>query len=1113
MQRVGRIIFAGAGGVIIAALLVLVVARFVAVPIGAIVVPLEALIEARFTGGVVDIKDARLRWSQRNHMFALDAGRIDIIDDADAHLELSRVSVMLSGTALWQHARLAVAEVDIAQLDITPSDNAHLPPSLTVLLPDFENAGAGGNARFLNMINVRDITIAGYRSKTQPPSHILTTRSAGGIALEVNIAYQQPRGESLVVAEAYWHPQAKSHAHIELVNVNPQDIGHFSNLLTPLQGIQLPVTAQIDLAFDAQGQSTVGEVNLFVAPGQVMLSGTPLAVDEFTVAFDIDFAAQRFMVRDTRFNVAGVAGKFVGLVDYHLSAAGQLTKIDFDVDATGVRADVPRLFPTPIVVSHAKALMSFDMASRLLTIDRATAMHNFGSAELTGAVELAARKPHFDFTTKFSEMSRDAAMQFWPLPIAPKVRDWVAANLIGGDVLGGTLRLNASLDELINRERGTPLREDALRLDLMVDNVGLRYLKNMPPLEKTRANMSLRGKTFRVTTQGGHVLLPTLDGDTRAASVERVRFFMANFRDAATPTEINASGTGAMRDIIRTVNRSFKVTDNIDFDLDRLRGDAKVNFVLSLPILPQPKKRDVTFRVDAVTRGFSIDDKLGRFTLSDGQAMAHIDNAGMDITGRVKVNGAATSFAWAQPFGADGASKSKFSIQGMLQPQEVADLGQEWIGTRYLGDMHAHVLVQGPLNQPTGVRIFGDLTQSELRPYPFAYTKPVGVPSYVRAVIENNAKGKAESIRARLSIDGEEDIAAQIGLDGSLITRFEMTPMSLGRDKNVKATVRREGETRYVTLSAEQFDVAGLLKTGESEIKTEPKVESREFDVLPYLGDDMVVEGEIENIVGGHGEILQATRLRVVRQNGVHEKIAFEGVFEDGTPLIGTLDRDGRTQRAFTLQSENAGNILRLLDLQKEIYGGALQVQGQLYDFGRNAQGERRDLEGQVTMLGFRARNVPILASMLTLASLSGIADTLAGEGIKFRELAGDFSVIDGRLNIDGGLAHGPAVGITVEGDYDLARGDIDIGGTLIPAYALNSFLGNVPVLGSILTSRKGEGVVGIGYRMVGEDGKANIQVNPLSVLTPGVLRRIFELGIGLEDEDDAQIPLARDAQ
>ncbi len=50
-----------------------------------------------------------------------------------------------------------------------------------------------------------------------------------------------------------------------------------------------------------------------------------------------------------------------------------------------------------------------------------------------------------------------------------------------------------------------------------------------------------------------------------------------------------------------------------------------------------------------------------------------------------------------------------------------------------------------------------------------------------------------------------------------------------------------------------------------------------------------------------------------------------------------------------------------------------------------------------------------------------------------------------------------------------------------------------MPLLGDILASKKGEGIFGITYSMTGNSEQPVISTNPLSILTPGILRRIFE--------------------
>jgi hypothetical protein len=69
----------------------------------------------------------------------------------------------------------------------------------------------------------------------------------------------------------------------------------------------------------------------------------------------------------------------------------------------------------------------------------------------------------------------------------------------------------------------------------------------------------------------------------------------------------------------------------------------------------------------------------------------------------------------------------------------------------------------------------------------------------------------------------------------------------------------------------------------------------------------------------------------------------------------------------------------------------------------------------------------------------------------------------------------------------------VAVKGSLVPVYGLNSIISNVPLLGDLLASKKGEGILGVTYSMSGPTDNPAISVNPLSMLAPGILRRLFE--------------------
>jgi hypothetical protein len=72
--------------------------------------------------------------------------------------------------------------------------------------------------------------------------------------------------------------------------------------------------------------------------------------------------------------------------------------------------------------------------------------------------------------------------------------------------------------------------------------------------------------------------------------------------------------------------------------------------------------------------------------------------------------------------------------------------------------------------------------------------------------------------------------------------------------------------------------------------------------------------------------------------------------------------------------------------------------------------------------------------------------------------------------------------------------------------------LGALPLVGDLLVSKEGEGIIGLTYQARGDLDEPAVVVNPLSFLTPGILRRIFEFGGPPEQFGAAVVPPAQSA-
>ena len=90
--------------------------------------------------------------------------------------------------------------------------------------------------------------------------------------------------------------------------------------------------------------------------------------------------------------------------------------------------------------------------------------------------------------------------------------------------------------------------------------------------------------------------------------------------------------------------------------------------------------------------------------------------------------------------------------------------------------------------------------------------------------------------------------------------------------------------------------------------------------------------------------------------------------------------------------------------------------------------------------------------------------------------------------------AFSSSLGLTAKGTVDLDAQQIDMQGTIVPAYFFNSLLGNIPLVGKLFSPERGGGVFAASYSVSGTVDNPQVSVNPLAALTPGFLRGLFRL-------------------
>ena len=281
-------------------------------------------------------------------------------------------------------------------------------------------------------------------------------------------------------------------------------------------------------------------------------------------------------------------------------------------------------------------------------------------------------------------------------------------------------------------------------------------------------------------------------------------------------------------------------------------------------------------------------------------------------------------------------------------------------------------------------------------------------------------------------------------------------------------------KSKKVIISGEIFDAQPLLKSLYE--KSNQKTFSNNFSSDVKINFDKA-------FTGTNDDIFNFVMIASINR-GSYVKLSSKGNFSENEIVEMSIYQVDDDKKTFQVVSDRAKPFVKNFDFIKGFEGGKLSYESIISKKGSNSN---------LLITGFKVSKVPVLAKLLTLASLQGIADTLSGEGIRFESFEMKSNSEGNILNIEDALAMGPAVSILLEGYVDKGK-TVSLRGTLVPATKLNLIIASIPLVGDILVGKKtGEGVVGVSFKMKGPPKDIKTTVNPIKTLTPRFIVRAVE--------------------
>jgi len=327
-------------------------------------------------------------------------------------------------------------------------------------------------------------------------------------------------------------------------------------------------------------------------------------------------------------------------------------------------------------------------------------------------------------------------------------------------------------------------------------------------------------------------------------------------------------------------------------------------------------------------------------------------------------------------------------------------------------------------------------------------------------------EGGGASIKGSLEVDQNGDL---------INVNFPTYAPSEGDKTSLRADRGPDGVLK-VTMRGDVFDGRGFLKTAISDTKS--KTKSTDFDVDVKLGA----------VAGFFGEALRSVDAKMSRRGGTIRSFSFSSKLGRDTPV--TADLRGRAQgrEVIYLETNDAGAFLRFTDTYSKVIGGQLQLALDPPTAEPSAK------EGLLNVRDFTVKGEGALDKL----AAGGPAG--AQTGISFSRLRAEFSRQNGQLTIREGVLKGPAIGGTIEGSIDYPGNQVRMSGTFVPIYGLNNIFGQIPLFGLVLGGGSNEGLFGMTYEVVGTPDKPTLRVNPISMVFPGVARKIWDFNPGKQN-------------
>ncbi len=681
--------------------------------------------------------------------------------------------------------------------------------------------------------------------------------------------------------------------------------------------------------------------------------------------------------------------------------------------------------------------------------------------------------PRLTFALDVDDTQMRAVERLWPTHIVAPVRTWfldhVSAGLVKHAHAAGAFDSDALV--AMRYERAPP--DDSLEIfGDVVDGSLIEALPGLAPLTGVSGHLRVTGRTASFDATSG--MMET--GPGRRMTLAEGRFSVADNMLPSVPAVLDLKLSGNVEAAADALSIPAVASHaSVPVDAATLKGQIDGRLRIDFNFDDPPGEDRTTFAIDAVTTNLSIERLIGKERLEGGALHILADRSGLRINGTGRIYGAPAALEVRRGFGEKGPAQAQVTLTFDEAARQRAGYAVNGVS----GPVAATVKTPLPVDE-LNARIELDLTRANFdNPIP-GVVKPAGKPAKASFVIVKRGEGIAldqfNLDAAPLQAQGVIELGKEGGFRGA-----RLAPVRLSAGDDLKIEVSRASDATKVVIRGANFDarpmLASLIRSGSGD---KPSGNARS------PGDDIDLDFKAP-IVTGHGkQILTGVDFKYEARGGRVRTVTLIGNF-GRERLAAALTRGQSGAQQLEISTNDAGSLLAFLDLYRKMENGVLNA--------NVALGQNR-ADGAINVRDFFVKGEPTMRQLMAQSGTSRADDRgnmrFDPDLVRVGRLQSGFTWAGGRLSVREGVMSGPEIGLTFDGFIDFPRDRLDLSGSYVPAYALNSLLSNIPVLNLVITGGQHEGIFALNYRVTGALSAPVVNVNPLSAIAPGMMRKIM---------------------